>query len=119
MVQCWVIEDAQDRAAGSGFGIGGSVDEAGEAGVENGSGTHGTGFEGGVKSAVFEAVVFEGEAGFAEGYDFGVGGGVGVAEDSVLASADDLVVVDDDCAYGDFAVGFGGLGFGDGGAEVG
>ena len=59
------------------------------------------------------------EAGFAEGYDLGVRGGVGVAEDSVLASADDFVVVDDDCAYRDFAVGFGGVGFGDGGSEVG
>jgi len=48
-----------------------------------------------------------------------VGGRVGVAEDSVLASANDSVVVDDDCAYGDFAVGFGGLGFGYGGSEVG
>jgi len=48
-----------------------------------------------------------------------VGGGVGVAEDSVLASADDLVFVDYHCAYGDFAVGFGGVGFGDGGSEVG
>ena len=57
-----------------------------------------------------EAVVCEGEAGFAEGYDLGVGGGVAVAEDSVLAAADDFVVVDDDCAYGDFACGFGGAG---------
>ena len=48
-----------------------------------------------------------------------VGGGVGVAEDSVLASADDFVFVDYDCAYRDFAVGFGVLSFGDCGAEVG
>jgi hypothetical protein len=59
------------------------------------------------------------EAGFAEGYDLGVGCGVVVAEDSVLASADDLVVVDNDCAYGNFPARFGGLGFGDGGSEVG
>lgn len=48
-----------------------------------------------------------------------MGGGVGVAEDAVLSAADDLVVVDDDGAYGDFAVDFGGLGFGYGGSEVG
>ncbi len=71
--------------------------------MEDGSGAHGAGFEGGVEGAVFEAIVFEGEAGFAEGYDLGVGGGVGVAEDSVLAAGDDFVFVDDDCAYGDFA----------------
>src|SRR5438876_115747 len=33
--------------------------------------------------------------------------------------ADDFVLVGDDCAYRDFAVGVGGLGFGDGGSEVG
>ena len=48
-----------------------------------------------------------------------MGGGVGVAENSVLASADDFVFVDYDCAYRDFAVGFGGLGFGYGGSEIG
>ena len=113
-----MVHDGEDGAAGSGFGVGRGVDEAGDAGVEDGSGAHGAGLEGGVEGAVFEAIVVEGEAGFAEGYDLGVGGGVGVAEDSVLASADDFVFVDDDCAYGDFAVGFGGLGFGDGGAEI-
>jgi hypothetical protein len=54
----------------------------------------------------------------AEGDYFGVGGGVAVAEDSILASADNLVFVDDDCAYWDFASGFGGLGFGYCGAEM-
>ena len=45
-------------------------------------------------------------------------GGVAVAEDSVLASAYDLSLVDDDCTYGDFAGGFGGLGFGYSEAEI-
>ncbi len=118
MIELGVIEDGEDGAAGSGFGVGGGVDEAGDAGVEDGSGAHGAGFECGVESAVFEPVVFERQAGFAEGYDLSVGGGVAVAEDTVLATADDFVFVDDDCAYGDFAVGFGGLSFGDCGAEV-
>jgi len=86
--------------------------------IEDGSGTHGARLERGVEGAVFEAVVAEMEAGFAESYDLGVGGGVGVAEDSVLAATDDLVIVDDDCADRDFSVGFGGLGFGDRGSEV-
>ena len=118
MVELRMVEDGEDGTAGSGFGIGGGVDEATDASVQDGSGAHGTGFEAGVEGAVFEAVVAEMEAGFAEGYDLGVGGGVGVAEDSVLAAADDLVVVDDDCAYGDFAVRFGRVGFGNGGSEI-
>ena len=76
VVELGVVHDGEDGTAGSGFGVGGGVDEAGDAGVEDGSGAHGAGFERGVEGAVFEAVVFEGEAGFAEGDDLGVGGGV-------------------------------------------
>jgi hypothetical protein len=107
VVELRVVHNGENRAAGSGFGVGCSVDEAGDAGVEDGSGTHGTGFERGVEGAVFEAVVFECAASFAEGDYLGVGGGVAVAEDTVLASADDFVLVDYDCAYRDFAVCFG------------
>lgn len=113
-----MIHDGEDGAAGSRFGVGGGVDETGYAGVEDGSGAHGAGFQRGVEGAIFEAVVFQSEARFAEGYDFGVGRGVGVAEDSVLASAYDLVFVDDYRAYGNFAVGFGRLGFDDCFAKV-
>jgi hypothetical protein len=67
---------------------------------------------------MFDAVVAEVAASFAKGDDFGVRGWVGVAEDAVLASADDFSVMNDDCAYGHLAGGFGGLGFGDGGAHA-
>jgi hypothetical protein len=119
VIELRVVHDGEDGSAGTGFGVGGGVDEASDAGVKDGSGAHGAGLEGGVEGAIFEAVVVEVSAGFAEGYDLGVGGGVRVAEDSVLASADDFVFVDDDGADWDFAVGFGVVCFGDGGAEVG
>jgi hypothetical protein len=119
VVELGMVHDGEDRAAGSGFGIGGGVDEARDAGVEDGSGAHGAGFECCVEGAVFEAVVGEGAAGFAKGDDLGVGSGVAVAEDPVLASADDFVFVDDECAYGDFAIGFGVVCFGDGSAQIG
>jgi hypothetical protein len=124
MVELRVVHDAEDAAAGSGFGVVGGVDEAGDAGVEDGSGAHGAGFEGDVESAATffckEAIVFERETGGAEGYDLGVGGGVAVAEDAVVAAGDDLSGGgDDDCAYWDFACGLGGLGFGYCGAEIG
>lgn len=113
-----MVHDAKDTAAGSGFGVGGGVDQAGDAGVEDGSGAHGAGFEGDVEDAVVEAVVGEVSTGFAESDDFGVGGGIRVTEDSVLTAADDLILVDDDGSYGDLAGGFCSGGFGDGGAEV-
>jgi len=110
-----MVHDAEDGAAGAGLGVGCGVDEARDAGVEDGAGTHGAGFEGDVESAasvavifVDQAIVFEGAAGLAEGDDLGVGGGVVVAEDTVLAMGDDLALVDDDSADGDFAGGFGG-----------
>ena len=55
----------------------------------------------------------------AEGDDLGVGGGVVVAQDAVLAAGDDLAVEGEDGSDGDFAVTLGGAGFGDGGVEVG
>jgi hypothetical protein len=119
VVELRVVHDGEDGSAGSGFRVGGGVDEAGDARVEDGSGAHGARLEGGVEGAVFEAVVGEGAAGFAEGDDLGVGGGVGVAKNSILAAAYDLVIVDDDGAYRDFSAGFGGLGFCDSGSEVG
>ena len=92
--------------------------------MEDGGRTHGAGFERDVEGAalvvfVQQAIVFEGAASLAEGDDLGVGGGVVVAEDAVLAMGDDLALVDDDGADRDFAGGFGGAGFGDGGAEEG
>ena len=123
VVELGVVHDGEDGAAGAGLGVGGGVDEAGDAGVEDGSGAHGAGLEGDVEGAAAflgeNAVVFEGAAGGAEGDDFGVGGGVVVAEDAIVAAADDVAVGgDDDCADGDFAGGFGGVGFGYGFAEV-
>jgi len=118
VVELRVVHDGKNRAAGAGFGIRRGVDEAGDAGVEDGSGAHGAGFECHVKGAIFDAVVGEVAAGFAEGDYFGVGGGIGVAEDAVLASADDFPLMNNDCADRDFAGGLGSLRFGDGSAEM-
>jgi len=113
-----MVHDGEDGTTGACFGVGCGVDETRDACVEYGSGAHGAGFECGVEGAVFQAIVAQMEGGLTEGDDLGVGGGVGVAEDAGLAAADDLILVDDDGADGDFAADFGGLGFGDGGSEV-
>ena len=57
VVELRVVHYAEDAAAGSGFGVVGGVDEAGYAGVEDGSGAHGAGFEGDVEGAAGEAIV--------------------------------------------------------------
>jgi len=123
VVKLRVVDDGEYGAAGAGLGVGRGVDEACDAGVEDGAGAHGAGFEGDVEGAaggvLRQAVVGEVARGLAQGDDLGVGGGVVVAEDAVLAAGDDLVLVDDDRADGDLAGEFGGAGFGDGGVEVG
>ena len=115
VVELGVVHYGEDRAAGAGFGVGGPVDEAGYAGVEDGSGAHGTGFQGDVEGAAAllgeDAVVGERLAGGAEGYDLGVGGGVGVAEDAVVAAADDFAGGGDDDVCSDAGTSAGGLGW--------
>ena len=119
MVELGVVEDAEDRAAGAGLGVGCGVDQAADAGVEDGSGAHCAGLERDVEGAAFgEAIIFQRAGGCAESDDLGVGGGVVIAQDTVLAAGDDLAVEDEDGADGDFAVALGGAGFDDAGAEV-
>jgi len=91
--------------------------------VEDGACAHGAGFERDVEGAAAfrseQAIVVEREASGAEGYDFGVGGGVRGAKDLVVAAGEDLTGGgDDDSAAGDFASGFSGVGFGDGELHV-
>ena len=119
MVELGVVHDAEDGAAGTGFGVGGGVDEARDARVEDGAGAHGAGFEGGVEGAAVEAVVAQREAGGAQGDDLSVGAGVVVADDAVVAGGEDEAVAHDDRADGDFAGGFGCAGLLDGGLHEG
>ena len=118
VIELGMVHDGEYGAAGSGFGVGGGVNETGDAGVKDRPGTHRAGLEGDVEDAVFEAVVAKMTSGFAEGDDLCVGSRVGVAENPILAAADDFTFVNDNCSYGNFAIGFGVLGFGDRGTEV-
>jgi len=93
VVEGGMIDDAKDRAAGPGFGIAGGEDQACDAGMEDGAGAHRARFEGAEERAAFavlveKAIVVEDEAGRAQGDDLGVGGGVGEAEDLVVAARD-------------------------------
>jgi hypothetical protein len=114
VVEAGMVEDLEDGTGCAGLGIGGSANEAAEAGVDHGAGAHGAGFEGDIEAAVEEAVVADGGGGGAEGDHLGVGGGVAVAEDAILAAREDFAVADDDGADGDFAGVGGGAGFSEG-----
>jgi hypothetical protein len=103
MVKAWVGEDFEAGADGAAFGVVSAVDQARDTSLDHGAGAHTTGLDGDVESGVGEAVVAEQVGGFAENDDFGVGGGVAIADRAVAGTGEDLGVVDEDGADGDFA----------------
>ncbi len=106
-----VVGDIESAAAATAFVVAEAEDDFGDSGVDDSAGAHGAGFFGDEEGAVGESPVFEFGGGLGDCEDFGVGGGVFEGFDLVEGSADNLVIVDDDGADGDFAgvVGVGGL----------
>jgi hypothetical protein len=48
MVQAGVVGEFEDGAESAGLGVGGAVDDEGDAAEDDGAGAHGAGFEGDV-----------------------------------------------------------------------
>ena len=105
MVQARVVAQGEQRASGAGLGVGGAVDEAGDAGVDEGAGAHRAGLEGDVEGGAVDPPAAGAATGLAEGDDLGVAGGVGVGLAGVEADAGDAAVLDDEGADGDVAAG--------------
>ena len=109
-----MVEGLHGRVDGAGLGLGGAVDEPGDAGVDERAGAHETGFDGNVERDPGEPVVAARARGGPERDDFGVGGGVGGADGVIEAAAEDPSVgVDDDRADGDLVAGRGAGGLGE------
>jgi hypothetical protein len=102
MVEARVGEDLEAGADGAAFGVVRSVDEAGDAGLDDGTGAHAAGLDGDVEGGIRKAVIAEEAGGFAKNDDFGVGGGVAIADGAVAGTDENLAVMDEDSAYGDF-----------------
>jgi hypothetical protein len=103
VIQLRMIEYAEGGFDGTSLGVVGTVDEALDAGVGDGSGAHGAGFDGDKEFAIAEAIIAKSFSGFAKGEDFGVGGRVGVGDRAIGAASDYLVAADDDGPDGNFA----------------
>ncbi len=103
MVEARVGEDFEAGADGAAFGIVGAVDEARDTGLNDGARTHAAGFNGDVERGVRETVVAENAGSFAEDDDFGVGGGVAIADGAIASTGEDFAVVNEHGADGDFA----------------
>ena len=92
-------QQVKDAAAGTALGIAGAVNDAGDAGMDEGTGAHGTGLEGDVEGGGGEAIVAGALTGGAQGANLGVGAGVMGGDGAVPARAQDLTRGDQYGAY--------------------
>jgi hypothetical protein len=112
MVKAGVGEDFETGAHGAAFRVVGAVDEAGDAGLDDGAGAHAAGLDGDVERGIGKAIVSEKARGFAKDDDFGVGGGVVVTNGAVAGTGEDSIVVYEHCADRNFTGIGGSTGFG-------
>ena len=83
---------------GARFRVFRAIYQAFEPGVHHGAGAHGTWFNCSKQLAVSQAVVTDGGTGFAEGYDLGVGGGIGISNIAIPAPPHNAVAANHDRA---------------------
>lgn len=103
MIGAVVGEDFKAGANRAAFGFVGAVDEAGDAGLEHGSGAHRAGLDRHVKSRPEQAIVSHAECGFAKRENLGMGRGIAVGDGAVAGARDYLFIDDEDGADGNLA----------------
>lgn len=102
MVELGVGGQIVQSASISGFGVGGGVDETGDAGSVRSPGAHGTGFQGRVEGTAGETPASEPDGRPAESEQFGVGGGIFCGLSLVRGDGDYITIFDDCGANRDF-----------------
>jgi hypothetical protein len=103
MIQGGVVCHLQNRMDGSCFGVVGSVHQAAEAGMNGRTRAHGARLNCNKQLAVAQTVVTGVSSCLAQGYDFGVGGGIAVGEILIPSSTDYAAGAHDHCSYRNFA----------------
>jgi quercetin dioxygenase-like cupin family protein len=101
VIQLGAGEQLEAGTEGAAFEVIGGIDEAGNPRLNDRTGAHGAGLEGNVEDAAGEAVVAEEAGGFPNDDDFGVGGGVIIANGAIAGTREDDIVVDEHGANGD------------------
>ena len=112
VIELGVGEDLKAGTEGAALGVVGSVDEARNAGLDDGAGTHGARLESDVKSGAAEAVIAEKASAFPDHDNFGVGGGVIVTDGAVPGTSENGSFMNEKSSDGDFASFGGGAGLG-------
>jgi len=111
VIQSGAGEKFEAGAEGAPFWIVGSVDESGDACLDDCAGAHCAWLERYIKNCFREAIIRKLLCGFAKHDNFGVRGGVAVANGAVAAAGENLIPMDEHGADGDFAGLGGGAGF--------
>lgn len=111
MIEARVGKDFEAGADRAALGIVGAIDEARDAGLDDGAGAHAARFDGDVERGIGEAIIAEQARSFAEDDDFGVGSGVIITDSAIAGAREDFAVVDNRGANGNLACGSRGQGF--------
>ena len=99
---CFRVKDPRGIDGVAAFGIGCAVHDAFYLRPSDGSCAHGTGFNRDVEGCVREVFASERLCGGGNGLYLRVGGDVGKGLGEIISPSDDLVLADDDAAYGNF-----------------
>lgn len=111
MVEARVGKDFKAGADGATLRIVGAVDQARDTRLDDGARAHAARLDGDVKRGAGETIVAEKAGGLAKRDDFGVGGGIIVANRAIARTDEDFTVVDEHGANGNLASGGGRTGF--------
>ena len=103
MVGAVVAQNFKTRTYRAAFSLVGSVDEAGDAGLNHRAGAHGAGFDSDVESCAEHAVVADAVSRVTQRQDFRVRRGIAMGNCAVSGARDNFVVDYEHGADGDFS----------------
>ncbi len=103
VIETRIREDFEAGTDGTALGIVSAVDEAGDAGLNDGAGTHAAGLDRDVECGAGQPIVLERSSRFADHDDFGVGRGIAVPDSAVAGASQNIAAVNDESSDGDFA----------------
>lgn len=105
MIQARVGKHFEAGTHGAAFRVIATINEARNAGLDDGAGTHAARLDGDVQGGGGQAIVAESAGSFAEHHHFGVGGGVAITDGAIAGTRDDGGFVNEERADRDFAGG--------------
>ena len=105
VIESGVGEDFETRTDCAAFRVVCAVDQTRDAGLDHGAGAHAAGLQSDEECCVGHTIVPEEASCFTDHDDFGVGGGIAIANRAVAGAGEDFTVVGDAGADRDFAGG--------------